>query len=92
MGQGVAVVVVARVVVTGAAEVGISHVVATRYGGGDGAGGGATGMTGGGGATALACILAIRACDLYMMPRRLSQSSLECRGGVSWHFVAPGKE
>lgn len=95
VGHGFAVVVgffvtVAAVVVVGAA--GMIHVVITKCTGGGGVagggGGGATavaqGFTGGGGTTAAwASILAMRACDLYIMPRRLSQSSLECNVGVS---------
>lgn len=80
--------VVIVVVVSGAGVVGIIHVVATKYGGGVAATGGGAASTGAaavaqGVSPALASILAIRACDLYMIPRKLSQSSLECRAGVS---------
>jgi len=90
VGQGFAVVVVGGlVVVGGGGVVGMIHVVATKKGTGVAGGGVSAGITGAGGMTAaLACILAIRACDLYIMPRKLSQSSLECNAGVSSHFIA----
>lgn len=84
LGQGVVFTVVVVV-----ATVGMNQVVATKTGGPAGAAGGGGGGAGGAVIAAWASILRMRACDLYIKPRRLDQRALVCNGGVSWHFVAP---